>query len=258
MRIIPVLDLRGGSVVRAIAGRRSEYRPLVSPLCPASDPVQLAGEFARRFRPQEFYLADLDALEGRPAGICEWSALASFGPRLWIDAGIRSAGQLEEIRHSLAARSAACPVWILALESLPDRAALHEAAAAAGAANCAFSLDLEAGRPRAANAAWRDRHPEDLAAEAVAAGLQRVIVLDLAQVGGGRGTGTLELCRRLRKQFPALELVAGGGVRDAGDLQALAAAGCDAALLATALHAGRLSPCGETGEGATSLCHRAP
>ena len=33
MRIIPVLDLMNGVAVRAVGGRRSEYRPLVSRLC---------------------------------------------------------------------------------------------------------------------------------------------------------------------------------------------------------------------------------
>jgi uncharacterized protein related to proFAR isomerase len=37
-----------------------------------------------------------------------------------------------------------------------------------------------------------------------------------------------------------VELVAGGGVRDRADLDALADAGADAALVATALHEGRV------------------
>ena len=34
MRVIGVLDLKGGVVVRGVAGRRHEYRPIVSPLSP--------------------------------------------------------------------------------------------------------------------------------------------------------------------------------------------------------------------------------
>jgi len=40
--------------------------------------------------------------------------------------------------------------------------------------------------------------------------------------------------------FPDLELLAGGGVRDADDLRALAAAGAAGALVATALHRGTI------------------
>jgi uncharacterized protein related to proFAR isomerase len=39
----------------------------------------------------------------------------------------------------------------------------------------------------------------------------------------------------------AVDLIAGGGVRGLDDLKALADAGCDAALVASALHDGRLS-----------------
>jgi hypothetical protein len=38
-----------------------------------------------------------------------------------------------------------------------------------------------------------------------------------------------------------LQIVAGGGVRSAADLRSLSAAGCDAALVASALHDGRLT-----------------
>jgi phosphoribosylformimino-5-aminoimidazole carboxamide ribotide isomerase len=57
----------------------------------------------------------------------------------------------------------------------------------------------------------------------------------------GRGTGTLELVRRLRLSHPRLEITAGGGVRGVDDLRQLAEAGCDAALVASALHDGRIT-----------------
>jgi phosphoribosylformimino-5-aminoimidazole carboxamide ribotide isomerase len=69
-----------------------------------------------------------------------------------------------------------------------------------------------------------------------------MIVLDLADVGVSRGTGTLDLVRRLRSAHPQLELTAGGGVRGIDDLRQLADAGCDAALVASALHDGRITP----------------
>ena len=38
MRIIPVLDVLGGCVVRGVGGRRDEYRPIVSKLCNSREP----------------------------------------------------------------------------------------------------------------------------------------------------------------------------------------------------------------------------
>jgi phosphoribosylformimino-5-aminoimidazole carboxamide ribotide isomerase len=60
-------------------------------------------------------------------------------------------------------------------------------------------------------------------------------------VGVGGGTRTLDLCRQIQEEFPRVELTAGGGVRGLDDLKVLAAAGCDAALVASALHDGRLT-----------------
>jgi phosphoribosylformimino-5-aminoimidazole carboxamide ribotide isomerase len=67
--------------------------------------------------------------------------------------------------------------------------------------------------------------------------LHEVIVLDLARVGSGAGPD-VGLIAQIHAAFPDLELLAGGGVRDAGDLRALGAASAAGALVATALHRG--------------------
>ena len=68
-------------------------------------------------------------------------------------------------------------------------------------------------------------------------GLRELIVLDLARVGSGAGPDVGAVAR-IHAAFPDLELLAGGGVRDAGDLRALRAAGAAGALVSTALHGG--------------------
>jgi len=66
-------------------------------------------------------------------------------------------------------------------------------------------------------------------------GVTEVILLALTQVGTGAGPdfGTL---RAARAACPGVRLIAGGGVRTPEDLRALAEAGADGVLLATALH----------------------
>ena len=71
--------------------------------------------------------------------------------------------------------------------------------------------------------------------------MRSMIVLDLARVGTGQGVGTLSLCRQLRALWPEINLVAGGGVRNLADLHDLQESGCHAALVASALHDGRLT-----------------
>ena len=68
-----------------------------------------------------------------------------------------------------------------------------------------------------------------------------VIVLDLARVGSAAGPD-IALIAELHSDFPDLELIAGGGVRDVEDLRALGDAGAAGALVATALHRGVIGP----------------
>ena len=70
--------------------------------------------------------------------------------------------------------------------------------------------------------------------------MRGLLVLDLARVGEGAGTGTEELCARLARTFPGVAISAGGGVRGVEDLERLRLCGVEAVLVASALHDGRL------------------
>ena len=70
-------------------------------------------------------------------------------------------------------------------------------------------------------------------------------MIDLARVGTCKGLD-LELISHLRDAIKQATLVVGGGICGPEDLTRLAAAGCDGALVATAVHNGWL--------GATEIC----
>src|SRR5262249_50181073 len=105
-----------------------------------------------------------------------------------------------------------------------------------------FSLDLKQSQPLVGSQAWHGLDALSIARLALRLGVRRLIVLDLAQVGMNGGVATLPLCRSLRCLDDRAEIIAGGGVRSEADLDALAKAGCDGALVASALHDGRLQP----------------
>src|SRR5208337_963476 len=88
--------------------------------------------------------------------------------------------------------------------------------------------------------AWNGPDAWSIATQAVAGGVRRLIVLDLARVGTGQGTGTEELCRHLATTYPHLEITAGGGVRHRNDLLRLQEWGVQGVLLASVLHDGTL------------------
>ena len=240
IRIIPVIDLKAGVVVRGVAGRRERYQPLVSPLTLSAEPAAFYEAFLNRLGFRDVYVADLDAIQGGPVSWSVFSLGLERGACLWVDAGPRDSGAVRRLAEFQSGGRAIDGV-ILGLESLdtPDR--LPELLAAAGGPDRAvFSLDLCDAQPLTASDAWRGWDSERIADYAVETGFRRVIVLDLRRVGVDTGTGTEDLLRRLSTRHPSCEWIAGGGVRGRDDLARLEACGCAGALVATALHDGRL------------------
>ena len=160
MRVIPVIDLKGGVAVHAVRGERERYRPVRSRIAAGSDPVELTRSVRDGFGLDEVYVADLDAIAGG-AGNREVVAAVAAEARAMVDAGTSSAGAVAR-------------------------------------------------------------------------------VLDLARVGSGEGPD-VALLADLHARLPDVDLLAGGGVRDASDLRALAEAGAAGALVATALHGGAIA-----------------
>jgi phosphoribosylformimino-5-aminoimidazole carboxamide ribotide isomerase len=236
MHIIPVLDLKAGHIVHARAGRRQDYQPIVSSLTRSSQPVEVAQAFRERFRFAELYLADLDAIAGAPPDLATYMALQSLGFRLWVDAGVRDTATATPL---LKARM---DHIIAGLETVAGPQALSAIGLQIGTERVVFSLDLKDGQPLGDRSFWPQMDAWSIATEAVAIGIQQIIILDLARVGGQGGTGTEDLCKRLASQYPDVEIVAGGGVRNRTDLQRLQACGVRAALVASALHNGQLRP----------------
>lgn len=234
MRVIPVLDLAGGLAVHARGGVRAAYAPVQSVLSPvAGDAARLAGAYRDVLGLAELYIADLDAITaGAPAaGLTR--LLAGSGVRVWLDAGVSGAPRAE------AAVRAGADIVVVALETLPSVDALG-AVLRAVPERSALSLDVRGDVVvRDANASGVPRDPLRVAELAVERGIRRILVLDLARIGTERGAN-LSLPRAIRERWPEIELVIGGGIRDAEDVRAAANAGADAVLVGTALHQGRI------------------
>jgi len=234
MRIVPVLDLKGGHVVRGVGGRREEYRPVVSRLTSSSAPADVAAAFRDQLGLRELYVADLDAIAGAPPALATYTTLQALGCALWVDAGLSNAGQAEPLL------AAGVETIVAGLETLAGPEELARLCEHHGE-RVVFSLDLKESRPLGDLSAWEAENAWGVASRAVALGTRRVLILDLSRVGGGEGTGTEELCRRLANEHPGVEVAAGGGVRGPDDLPRLRACGVSAVLVASALHDGRLT-----------------
>jgi phosphoribosylformimino-5-aminoimidazole carboxamide ribotide isomerase len=246
VQILPVLDFKNGLVVRGVAGRRDEYRPIESKLCTGSTAGEVARSLRSTFGFDTCYVADLDAIAGSEPSWPLYDEVSTAGLVLWIDAGTGSPETAGNISKYFAGRNLSGRI-VVGLESLAGKSALRSIVESVPIVDLVFSLDLKHGKPLTTGADWSGLSPAEIADCAISLGLRSLIVLDLAGVGVGQGVPTLELCRRLRASHPTVEIITGGGVRNVDDLRAIRAAGCDSALVASALHDGRITP-GELAE----------
>ncbi|MBA3497842.1 MAG: nickel transporter [Gemmatimonadales bacterium] len=245
MDIIPVLDLARGLAVHARAGDRARYRPVSSALAPEAvgDPVALIRAFRHRLGAASCYIADLDAIQGgalQCAMLRELTGLEpGFSGTILVDAGAHSAEGAFEVLACGAGQV------VIGLESLRAFTDLADIVRAVGGERVIFSVDLRLGRP-ILHEEMRDlagTGPPDVlsvAAQAVEAGVRGLLVLDLARIGTGCGTD-LGLLGELRARFPSVRLLTGGGVLARRDLDRMREAGCDGALVASAIHAGTIT-----------------
>lgn len=222
MLLIPVLDLMRGQVVHARAGRRDEYLPLVSALCRSSRPEAVLEALLALHPFRRVYIADLDAIQGKGDHRAVLEALRRAHPQLefWVDAGFSG---MEEVR---AWQAGGLGRPVLGSESLKQHPG-QALCAAAGVLSLDFRGDGFMGPPGL---------PED-----VGCWPDDVIVMTLGRVGMGEGPD-VERLARLKALGGHSRLHAAGGVRHAGDLEALAQAGAAGVLLASALHQGVFSP----------------
>ena len=212
MIVVGVMDWQAGGLVHARGGVRAHYAPL------NTEPLALADSWRNRFGLHTLYFADLDAIAGQEPTWSTYDRLCAAGFHLWVDAGVRD--EIDRARHSGPWRV------VLGLETLRDWNALRP--------GDVFSLDLRAGRPLGL---WGD-NPLAITERAVSAGATDVILLDLARVGGGQGSGTEPLGEVLARQFPRVRFYLGGGIRDRCEAERLIARGLHGVLVASALHDG--------------------
>ncbi len=229
VRLIPVLDILNHVVVRGVAGRRERYRPLESCLTDSVEPLEVARAIRQRYGFDEVYVADLDAIMHGRVGYSVYQQLRDDGFRLLVDAGVGSAEQAQRVLEAGVERV------IVGLESCRSAESLQEILEVVPRDRVVFSLDLKGGVPLGSSDWGSD--PTRIVEVALNCGVRRLIVLDLAGVGADSGVPTIPLCQRIRAAHgPEIEIITGGGVRNAGDLRMLEEAGVNGVLVASVLH----------------------
>jgi phosphoribosylformimino-5-aminoimidazole carboxamide ribotide isomerase len=223
IEVIPVIDLKGGAVVRARHGSRDSYAPIVTPLAKTSAPLDIATGLLTIYPFRTFYIADLDRIESRGSHESTLDALSAAFPGIvfWVDAGVRDA---TEARSWLDRHAGAH--LVLGSESLTSPTVLAELTPMD---RIILSLDYRGSFVG----------PKEIY-DAPHLWPKRVIVMLLARVGSNAG---LDMDRLLgvKRRAPDVMLYAAGGLRGAFDLMRLNQAGISGVLVASALHDGRLT-----------------
>jgi len=217
VKVIPVLDIMSGKVVRAVAGRREEYKPLSGSVLTAEpDPGRLLIRL-KELGFSEVYIADLDSIMGRDRNPDVLRAAVDLGFSVLADVGAR--GLMLSDSPQL--------TYVLGTEYLEDLSQ---------AAGRALSLDVRGGKVLFKGA---ERSISDVAGKVSALKPKLVLLIFLDRVGTLSGVD-LDAVRMVRSGYGG-RLVVGGGIRGVDDVIAAELAGADAVLVATALHRGEVT-----------------
>ncbi|WP_395665450.1 HisA/HisF-related TIM barrel protein [Methylocella sp.] len=223
MDVIPVIDLKKGTAVRARLGRREFYAPIKTPLSATSAPVDVAAGFLALHPFPIIYVADLDAIEGtgdhREALLELYAAFPET--MFWVDAGARDGASARAFlaRHRYAH-------LVIGSESLDSVEPLKELR---NERRLILSLDFRGDALVGPSGLLDAPHLWPA----------RVIVMTFGRIGANAGPDLSRVAAV--KALGARTVFAAGGVRDAEDLEALKRGGVAGALVASALHDGQLT-----------------
>jgi len=223
VRCIYVLDILNGAVVHALRGERSRYEPIAgfSRIVSTSEPLGILQEL----RPREVYIADLNLLTGRSDNLAVIKKISTLA-RTMADTGISKASDLDRLPASVSP--------VLGTET----ASLQLIEEASREQRIVVSIDMMKRKVLARDPELAVQTPLQLLQRLNALKLESVILLELDRVGTSAGLDG----QFLENAVAATEhpLILGGGVKGEDDLRALQDMGFSGALLATALHNGRI------------------
>lgn len=228
MELIPAIDIRHGRCVRLLRGQFDQETRY------ELDPRELARDY-RAAGARWLHIVDLDgAASGRRANadlIGEIARAADLS--IQLGGGIRS-------EESLAAALDCADRVVIGSLAVTEPATVSDWLTRFGPERIVLGLDVRldtGGEACVTTHGWTEASELTLDAAIDAfwdAGLKHVLCTDVARDGALTGPN-VGLYRSLTKRWPRLALQASGGVREAADLERLAAAGVAAAISGKAL-----------------------
>jgi phosphoribosylformimino-5-aminoimidazole carboxamide ribotide isomerase len=247
-RVIPAIDLMGGVVVHGVKGERENYQPVKSIISESAEFFPIVEAFVRKLGLREFYIADLDAImfsmqkdhlnlitETRNERLNTLGKLSFM-----LDAGVFNIEGTKKILE------AGIDQAIIGTETLPSLTTLQDIISFYGTDRFVVSLDTKDGKIISAAPEISNLEVPQALSLLKEFGINHYILLELGKVGTRAGLSK-ELIKEclsvLDVQSPERKnsFLIGGGVSGSEDLLWLKERGVSGAIVATALHDGRLT-----------------
>jgi phosphoribosylformimino-5-aminoimidazole carboxamide ribotide isomerase len=233
LKVIPVIDILNKIVVNAVRGIRKEYQPLQSILTKSVEPSEVALTF-KNFGFSDLYVADLDAIIDCAT---DFNILKNISDetdlKLLVDAGVTSIERAQKLLNSGVSK------LIIGTETLQKESFVSDAVRLFGSERVVVSLDLKGNKILVKLGFDGCIDPFCLLGQFKEMGVSQIIVLDLLRVGSGEGVN-VDFLKKVIAEV-GIDVYVGGGVRDINDLVELKNLGVSGALVATALHTGKIS-----------------
>ena len=223
-RIIFVLDILNGNAVHAVRGERSKYQPVSgSRICDSPSPLDIISAL----KPREVYIADLDRLQHIGDNF-ELIKRISDKAKTMVDAGVEDMDDIEKCLKIadtaiLGTETASIELIKEAAEKFPGRIGV--------------SIDIKNGRVLTKDRRMETK-PEELVKLLNDYDIKDLFILELNKVGTGAGID-VDFLRDV-VGLSTHNILLGGGIRDMKDIDALKGIGISGALVATAVHNGRI------------------
>jgi phosphoribosylformimino-5-aminoimidazole carboxamide ribotide isomerase len=182
----------------------------------------------------DLYVADLDAIIGCSTSFPFIKNITDeIDIKLMVDAGVTSIERAKKLLDSGASK------LIIGTETLQSKNFVAQAVDLFGSERVVVSLDLKGDNILVKLGFDGCTDPMCLLRQFKGRGVSQVIVLDLLRVGSGEGVNIGFLKKVIAEV--GVDVYVGGGVRDTNDLVELKNLGVSGALVATALHTGKIS-----------------
>lgn len=230
MQIIPAIDLIDGKCVRLTQGDYAQKKVY------NARPTDVAKEF-QDAGIRRLHLVDLDgAKAGQIINLRVLESIAS-STSLIIDFG-GGISTIEDFEQVFSAGAAIATVGSLAVRQ-PE--VFHRCLADYGGSRILLGADVK--DEHIAISGWTESTELtilDFLASHLSQGLQQAFCTDISKDGLLQGPA-LDLYQQIIQQFPALHLIASGGVSAVEDLIALRDIGCQGAIVGKAIYEGKIT-----------------